>query len=203
MCCCDRIIRKGFYMDVLEILLIGIGLSMDAAAVSMSNGMVYRDLKNSHYLAMILAFGFFQGLMPVLGFWAGSAVSAFIQRIDHWIALILLGYLGGRMLWDAYDQWKDPQLSCPVESFSYQRLLVQAVATSIDALAVGITLAALSVNILAAAAFIGVVTFVCCLAGVYLGCRFGMLLQSWAGFFGGGILVAIGLKIFLEHTLGG
>ena len=190
-------------MTLTTLFFLALGLSMDAFAVSISNGICYRNYTKAQILSTAFAFGGFQGLMPILGYLAGSTVSHLIEGIDHYIALILLGYLGGRMIWEAATQMRHPEVDCPVEGFTYPRLLIQAVATSIDALAVGVTLAALDVNIVAAALFICCITFVCSLLGVGLGRRFGIALKARAEIFGGAILVLIGLKIFLEHTFGG
>ena len=175
---------------------------MDAFAVSVSNGICYRNYTPRQAFATALAFGGFQGLMPVLGFIAGTTFISLIESVDHLIALALLGYLGGKMIWEARKEMGSED-ECPVSgAFSLRSLLLQAVATSIDALAVGISLAALRVEIIPAASFIAAVTFTCSLLGVGLGKRFGRVLESRAQIFGGLILIAIGLKIFVEHTFG-
>ena len=176
---------------------------MDAFAVSISNGICYRSYSRPQMLATALFFGGFQGLMPVLGFIAGSAISGLIQSVDHIVALVLLGYLGGSMIRGAIAEMRDPEQSCSTAVFSYRQLALQAVATSIDALAVGISLAALKVDIVPAAAFISIITFSLTLVGVSVGKRAGVLLKNRAELFGGAILVLIGLKIFVEHTFGG
>ena len=177
---------------------------MDACAVVVSNGICYRDYRGPQVLATALAFGGFQGLMPLLGYLMGSRFIRYMERVDHIIALILLGYLGGRMLWEGLQELRRPRaLVCrPSARFTPKGLLVQAVATSIDALAVGVSLAALEAPIFFASGFIASVTFCCTLLGVWLGRRSGPALGSRAQLFGGSILLLIGIKIFLEHTLG-
>ena len=188
-------------MGIFEILMIGIGLSMDAAAVSMSNGMCIPSIRWKHALATAFAFGAFQGIMPLIGYFAGSLFAEQIGAVDHWLALVLLGFIGGKMIYESLTADHD---SCPVDRrLTFKLLLVQAIATSIDALAVGVSFAALDVNIAAAASFIACVTFVCCLAGHLLGKKFGSWLGGKAEIFGGVILVCIGAKILVEHLSGG
>jgi putative Mn2+ efflux pump MntP len=184
-------------MSITEIILIGIGLAMDATAVSMSNGMCYR-MSWKQTLAVGLAFGIFQGGMPLIGYFAGSLFAAQISAFDHWIALILLGFIGGKMVWDGFH---DGDESCPVRPFSLTMLLTQAVATSIDALAVGVSFAAssLAVGILSCVSIIAAITFVLSCVAVQVGKKIGDRLGSKAEIFGGTILVLIGLKIFVEH----
>ena len=189
-------------MNLATLFILAVGLSMDAFAVSVRNGICYRNYTSRQAFCTALAFGGFQGLMPVLGFIAGTTFISMIESVDHLIALILLGYLGGKMIWEARKEAAGGD-ECPVGGvFTVRSLLLQAVATSIDALAVGISLAALRVDIVPAASFIAVVTFTCSLFGVSLGKRFGRVLESRAQIFGGLILIAIGLKIFVEHTFG-
>ena len=189
-------------MGTMTLALIALGLSMDAFAVSISNGMCYRNFGRREAAAASFAFGLFQMGMPILGYFAGRAFSDVIRSADHWIALLLLGAIGGKMLFDGVRELRHPGGCEAGRLFSFRVLLVQAVATSIDALAIGVSFAVLQVNIVTAAAFIGVITFCCCLVGAKLGRRFGLLLGTRAEIFGGCILVGIGVKIFLEHTLG-
>lgn len=185
-------------MNILEILFIGIGLSMDAAAVSMSNGMCIRRIRLRHAAATAFAFGVFQGIMPLIGYFAGSLFAEQIGAIDHWLALILLGFIGGKMI---YESLTADHESCPVDRrLTFRLLFVQAIATSIDALAVGVSFAALTVNILLASSLIAVTTFVLSFASVYIGKRFGTILNKKAEIVGGLILVLIGVKTFVEHT---
>ena len=174
---------------MLNLLMIAIGLSMDAFAVSTTNGMcVSRQYKRQSFFTRALVwsamFGLFQGLMPMLGYFLGKTFASFISSIDHWIAFILLGFIGGKMIWEAVHPEKE---ECEV-NLPFSTILTQAIATSIDALAVGVS-------------FIALTTLLCSLVGAYLGKAFGSLLKSKAEVFGGVILVLIGLKILLEHTI--
>ena len=190
-------------MSLTELFIIAVGLSMDAFAVAVCKGLSTQRLCPRHYLIVGAWFGGFQALMPTLGWLLGSTFAEHITRFDHWIAFALLGFIGGKMIWDAVKELRAPE-ACPVgRAFSYKLMVVQAFATSIDALAVGVSFAALDVNIAAAASFIACVTFVCCLAGHLLGKKFGSWLGGKAEIFGGVILVCIGAKILVEHLSGG
>lgn len=184
-------------MSLFEIILIGIGLSMDAACVSMSDGMCYKaKLKN--VLSIGLAFGLFQGIMPIIGYYGGSIFSEQISQYDHWLALILLGIIGGKMVYEAV--WgKEPESNSCEATLTFKLLLVQAVATSIDALALGVSFAAMNVNIYLAALVIAVTTFVLSIISVYIGNKVGTRLNQKAEIFGGVILILLGIKIFVEH----
>lgn len=185
------------------LLFTALALSMDAFAVSISNSLCFPGLSKKQGIANSASFGFFQGLMPIIGFFAGQLLSGVITTVDHWIALLLLGFIGGKMLVDGIQALRAPE-ACPAgQIFTLKTMVMQAIATSIDALAVGVSFAALAVNIWAAAGAIALITFVCCLIGVFLGRKFGFLLGDWAQIFGGLILVGIGLKIFIEHMMGG
>lgn len=200
-------------MDILSIILIAMGLSMDAFAVSVTNGIIIKDIKIGHALKIGLYFGAFQALMPLLGWLAGSQFKEYIISIDHWIAFALLAFIGGKMIREAYEAEKNEAEAiegmCEV-AVSNQgavcenplrcgRLIVLAVATSIDALAVGISFAFLRVSIIRSAALIGLITFAICFIGVYIGNKFGGLLKKKAEIVGGLILICIGLKILFEH----
>lgn len=185
-------------MTVFTLFLLAVGLSMDAFAVSVSNSMCRKGLDRRTALVTSLSFGLFQGMMPVIGYLAGRAFASAVSAIDHWIAFVLLGYIGGKMIADAVREWNAEEESCPA-ALTMGVILTQAVATSIDALAVGVSFAALDINIVTAASFIACVTFVCCVVGHAVGERFGRLLGRWAQVFGGVILVGIGLKILIEH----
>lgn len=189
-------------MDLFTLFLLALGLSMDAFAVSVSNGMCYKNVHRKEAFTTSFLFGLFQALMPTIGYFAGRLFAGYIEAADHWIALILLGFIGGKMVFDGVKELRHPE-SCDINrTLTFRTMILQAIATSIDALAVGISLALINVNILAAAGFIGGVTFVCCVIGSLIGKKFGSLLKEKAEIFGGCILVLIGIKIFLEHTLG-
>jgi len=185
-------------MHLATILLIAVGLAMDAFAVSIVTGSVYRELHVKHVLRMALFFGGFQAVMPVIGFLAGLSLKGYIAACDHWIAFGLLSLVGGKMIYESFqieaaEKNRDPS-NLPV-------LLALSVATSIDALAVGITLSLLTSSIAVAVTIIGVVTFGLSYAGVYIGKRFGHFFESRIEVVGGLILVAIGVKILIEHLL--
>lgn len=183
-------------MDVLTLLLLALGLSMDAFAVSITNGMVYKNYKRKDVILAAITFGFFQGIMPIIGYFAGKQFSGLIQGLDHWIALILLGYIGGKMMWDALHEDNEDEVS---KEFKTKDLFMQGIATSIDAMAVGISFALFDLNIFAVASLIGITTCLICLLGALLGKKIGNLIKSKSLFVGGLILVLIGLKIFIEH----
>ena len=181
-------------MGLWELFLIAVGLAMDAFAVSICKGLSVQKATLRHAAIAGLWFGGFQALMPLLGWLLGSRFQAAIERFDHWIAFSLLLFLGVNMLREAFGNEE-----CPVGGFAPRVMLPMALATSIDALAVGVTFAFLKVDILAAVAFIGVVTFLLSALGVRLGNVFGMRYQKPAQILGGVILVLMGAKILLEH----
>ncbi len=182
-------------MGFFELLLIGVGLSMDAFAASICKGLGMRKLDMRQGAVVALFFGGFQALMPLIGWLLGKQFEQYITSVDHWIAFLLLGYIGGKMIWDAFHEEAE---DCPA-GFDLKELTVLAVATSIDALAVGVTFAFLQVSIGPAALLIGCTTFLISLAGVWIGYRFGSRYKSRATLAGGVILCCIGLKILLEH----
>ena len=184
-------------MDSITLFVLALGLSMDAFAVSISNSMCFSGLRRNEAALTSLSFGVFQGLMPVAGYFAGRAFADVVSAFDHWIAFALLGFIGGKMIWEAVHPEKE---ECEV-NLPFSTILTQAIATSIDALAVGVSFALLEVNILSASVIIALTTLLCSLVGAYLGKAFGSLLKSKAEVFGGVILVLIGLKILLEHTI--
>lgn len=183
-------------MDLITLMLLALGLSMDAFAVSITNGMVYSNYTKKDVILAALTFGVFQGVMPIIGFFAGKQFSGLIQNLDHWIALILLGYIGGKMIWDAFHE-EESCNGCKV--FRIKDLFMQGIATSIDAMAVGISLTFFEINIFSTALIIGITTLVCCLFGALLGKKVGEMIKTKSLFLGGLILVLIGLKIFIEH----
>ena len=182
-------------MDLLTILVLGIGLSMDAFAVSICKGLACREQNLRHNLLAGLYFGGFQGLMPAIGWLLGVRFSAAITSIDHWIAFVLLGLIGANMVRESREH-DDESVS---DSFRFMTMLPLAVATSIDALAVGVTFAFLQVDIVPAVSFIGATTFVLSCIGVKIGHVFGTKYKSRAELFGGIVLILMGLKILLEH----
>lgn len=175
---------------------------MDAFAVSVSNGMCSKEMHRGQAVKTALTFGAFQAAMPIAGFYAGRTFSQAISYLDHWIALILLGIIGGKMIITAVGEIRHPETCKTKSRITWGTLVIQGIATSIDAFTIGISFALLQVNILVAALFIGLVTFICCIPGAYLGRKFGSLIQQRAEIIGGLILIIMGVKIFLEHTLG-
>ena len=181
-------------MDFAELLLIAVGLSMDAFAVSVCKGLSVKKLEPRHALLVGLYFGGFQALMPVLGWLLGYRFETLITGVDHWIAFVLLELIGGNMIRESFSE--EEELN---DDFGFKTMLLLAVATSIDALAVGITFAFLSVKILPAAGTIGITTFLLSAVGITIGRAFGARWKSRAELAGGVILILIGLKILLEH----
>ena len=182
-------------MTILELFILAVGLSMDAFAVTVCKGLAIGKINMKHALIVGLWFGGFQALMPLVGYLLGSSFAEYIAAVDHWIAMILLALIGVNMVRESRD--KDPEHADP--SLGFKTMLVMAVATSIDALAVGVTFAFLEVRILPAVSFIGVVTFLLSALGVKIGSIFGTKYKSKAELTGGVILILLGLKIFLEH----
>ena len=182
-------------MTILELFILAVGLSMDAFAVAVCKGLAIGRIQGKHVVIEGLWFGGFQALMPLIGYLLGSSFAEYIAAVDHWIAMILLCLIGGNMIREALggeDEGAD-------DDFGPRAMVLLAVATSIDALAVGITFAFLEVSILPAAGLIGVTTFVISAAGTYIGAFFGSRFKKWAELAGGIILILIGLKILLEH----
>lgn len=183
-------------MGLIELFILAVGLSMDAFAVSICKGLATKKVKFSHMAVTGLWFGGFQALMPLIGFFLGAVFEKYVTSVDHWIAFVLLGAIGANMIRESFSGEEE----CDNCDFSFKSMLVMAIATSIDALAIGITLALLpNINIWAAVSFIGVVTFLFSAFGVKLGNIFGAKYKSKAEFAGGLILVILGLKILLEH----
>ena len=184
-------------MGLVELFLLAVGLSMDAFAVSVCKGLSTQKLKWKHYLTIGLWFGGFQALMPTIGYFLGSTFEAYITSVDHWVAFVLLSLIGGNMLREGLSKG-DPEESN--SSFSFKTMLVLAVATSIDALAVGITFALLpDVGLPGAVSFIGATTFILSAVGLKVGNVFGLKYKSRAEIAGGIILILLGVKILLEH----
>ncbi|MGN0986073.1 MAG: manganese efflux pump MntP family protein [Candidatus Enterenecus sp.] len=182
-------------MGFVELLLLAVGVSMDALAVAICKGLSIRELKPRHALIVGAWFGVFQALMPLIGYLLASAFADLITAVDHWIAFVLLAIIGGNMIREALS--KEEEKCDP--SLSFTSMLMLAVATSIDALAVGVTFAFLQVDVLPAVLLIGLCTFIISAIGVEIGHVFGMRFKSKAELLGGAVLIFIGVKILLEH----
>lgn len=193
----NTISKEGGVMNFISILMIGIGLAMDAFAVSLTMGLSTTK-KNKIKIASKagIFFGLFQGLMPLTGWLLGIKFTKYIEKIDHWIAFGLLVFIGGKMVYESIKGNDDEEKQI---DFSNKRFLVLAIATSIDALAVGVSFAFLSVNILSASIIIACTTFILCIVAVYIGGVFGSVLKSKSEIIGGVILIIMGSKILIEH----
>lgn len=177
------------------IFILAVALAMDSVAVSIAMGSKYKNLHLPKILFIAAVFGIFQGVMPLAGYFIGISFANYVQTYDHWIAFVLLVGLGGKMLYEAYQDEFDEE----VTDLSAKTLITLAVATSIDAMAVGVTFAFLQSDIYTASAMIAVVTFVLCWVAVYIGKKLGSLLESKAEMLGGVILIGLGCKILIEH----
>ena len=182
-------------MSLMELFLIAVGLSMDAFAVSVCKGLSVRKATVKHALCVGLYFGGFQALMPLIGYLLGTQFESVITSVDHWIAFGLLAFIGGNMIREALSR-EEEKLD---DSFSFRTMMTLAVATSIDALAMGVTFAFLRVDIVPAVLLIGATTFVLSAVGLKVGNVFGAKYKARAEQFGGVVLVLMGLKILLEH----
>lgn len=183
-------------MSLVELFILAIALSMDAFAVAVCKGLSMQTLNKKHAVIVGLYFGAFQALMPVIGYFLGFHFRNAITSIDHWIAFALLSLIGVNMIKEARCSDDEDEMDASVDPKS---MLVLAIATSIDALAVGITFAFLQVNLVTAVSFIGIITFVLSIVGVKAGNVFGMAYKSKAELLGGGVLILIGVKILIEH----
>lgn len=183
----------------IEFLLIGIGLSMDAFAVAICKGLAMRKVNKKQALVIGLFFGGFQALMPLLGWALGIQFQNYITNVDHWIAFVLLCFIGGKMIVEALKPEDEEAVEVMDAPLNLKELLVLAIATSIDALAVGVTFAFLDYPIGEAVSVIGITTLILSVAGVYVGNFFGNRYKNKAEFAGGLILVLLGVKILLEH----
>lgn len=182
-------------MEVIEILLISIGLAMDAFAVSICKGLSMKSMSWKKAIIIGLYFGVFQALMPVIGYFLGATFESLVTKIDHWIAFALLTFIGTNMLKEAFAKSEENHN----DSVDFKTMIILAIATSIDALAVGITFAFLRVNMILPVIMIGIVTFIISVAGVKIGNKFGNKYERKAEVVGGLILIFMGLKILLEH----
>ncbi|MFR2795990.1 manganese efflux pump MntP family protein [Romboutsia timonensis] len=194
-------------MNFIALIFTAFALSMDAFAVSITKGMTIKNLKKSTALKMALAFGVFQGAMPLLGWVLGISFESYIKSIDHWVAFILLGFIGFNMIKGFFDDRKEGKESelefsatADEHDLSNKEIIMLAVATSIDALAVGISFAFLNVSIIPAASIICIITFLVCVVGVFVGNKVGDIFNGYAELVGGVILILIGFNIFNEHT---
>jgi putative Mn2+ efflux pump MntP len=179
-----------------EIIILAVGLSMDAFAAALCQGLCMKKLNLKHAAVVALFFGGFQALMPLIGWFLGKQFEVYITSVDHWLAFALLCFLGGKMMYEGFKKGGECEVCQP---FSVKRVLVLAVATSIDALAAGITFAFLKTDIIPTVLLIGFITFGLSFAGVAIGKRFGTSLANKADILGGAALILIGLKILLEH----
>ena len=185
-------------MSVIELLLIALGLSMDAFAVSVGKGLSVQKIRPRHSLSVGVWFGGFQALMPLIGYFLGVSFASLVESFDHWIAFVLLGIIGFNMIREAMS---NDECEATQPDFSARSMLMMAVATSIDALAVGVSFAFLHIDIWSAASIIGVTTFILSIVGLRIGNIFGCRYKSKAEFAGGAILMIMGVKIVVEHTL--
>lgn len=191
-------------MGVIDLLLLGVGLSMDAFAVAICKGLAMKKVNKKQCFIIALFFGGFQALMPFLGWAIGSTFADKISSIDHWIAFILLVYIGGKMVIDAIKEWKEEdkveEMDPPLD---IKELFIMAIATSIDALACGVTFSFYeNFNIVRAISIIGCTTFLISAGGVFVGNIFGSKYKAKAQLVGGIILVFLGVKILLSHVFG-
>ena len=181
-------------MDIPTIL-IAVALAMDSFSVAIANGLATKKIKTANAIRIAAFFGFFQAIMPIIGWYAGEHILDLISQFDHWVAFILLAVIGSRMIYESIKKESNGIIS----SLSIKVLLILSIATSIDALAVGLSISVLNISIIALAIITGVVTFFLSFCGVYLGGRFGCILRNKVEALGGIILIIIGLRILLEH----
>lgn len=193
-----RALLESAGMSFASILLLAVGLAMDAAAVAAGRGLAVPRVLPRHVVRVALFFGGFQALMPLLGWLVGARFGTLVESWDHWIAFVLLGAIGGKMLWEAHAGGPDAEQG-PGDPFGLRVMLVLAIATSVDALAVGITLPMLGAPLLLSLVTIGVTTAALSVAGLYAGRRFGALLGRRLDLVGGLVLIGLGTKILIEH----
>lgn len=184
-------------MTYITILAIALGLALDAFSVSIAAGAVYKKMHVKHVFRMASSFGFFQMFMPILGWLGASVLREHIHPFDHWAAFIILSIIGFKMIYEAFKLEQTDKQNMEMTLFT---LMMLSVATSIDALAVGITLSLLNVEIIRTVMTIGFVTFILSLAGVYIGKKFGHFFEKKIEIAGGVMLILIGIKILLSHT---
>lgn len=183
--------------DALEALVLGVALAMDAMAVTLSNSLCEPDMPTSKKLAMPVLFALFQMAMPIAGFFGGTLVAPLIEAYAGIVSLVILCFVGGKMIWEAVQELREPE-QCPTTRLTYPTIFFEAIATSIDAFIVGVSLAAAGANIVLYGAAIGITTLVCCLAVIALGRRLGAHFGPRAEVVGGIVLIIIGLRAFLS-----
>jgi manganese efflux pump family protein len=192
-------------MDFIVLFGIACGLSLDAFTVAITNSTVIHDLELKHGLRMAIFFGFFQMVMPIIGWAAGVTFSHYVQEIDHWIAFGLLAFVGGRMIYSGLPFKNKEEVSCDYNTGQDCRhlptLLMLSIATSIDAMAVGLSFAMIKISVIIPSMIIGVVTFAISLAGYFIGKKLGNRLNIQLDIIGGIVLIGIGIKILLEHII--
>lgn len=187
-------------MGFLELFIIALGLSMDAFAVSVCKGLAMKRIRWGYGVIIALFFGVFQALMPLVGYFLGTTFAAYVEPVDHWIAFFLLAVVGGKMIWDGiHEDETTIESESDKGQIAFGELFMLAIATSIDAFAIGCSFAFMNVNIWVAVAIIGITTFCLSLFGVGLGNRFGTRYNKPATIIGGIVLVLIGVKTLLEH----
>ncbi|HHU71892.1 MAG TPA: manganese efflux pump [Clostridiales bacterium] len=185
-------------MDFITLVLLSFGLAADAFAVSLSDGMCSKKVTKNNALAVATSFGFYQALMPVLGYFLGCTFADIVGKFQHWVALFLLSAIGINMIWDTIKETKDPNCTQTRNIFTFKNLTLQGIATSIDALAVGVSLAVIQANVVSSALVIGIITFASCFVGVLIGHKFGSILGCRAKLAGGILLILIGIRIFFK-----
>jgi manganese efflux pump family protein len=190
-------------LSLITIVLISFGVSMDALAVSVTNGMVLKRVTIADALRIGGFFGLFQAIMPLIGWMLGIRFQDYISKVDHWIVFMLLGSIGGKMIYEAV---KSKDEDCPVkesseESIGNRELVILAIATSIDALIIGISFVAFGIDIIKSIFIIGTITFIVCFIGVLIGKKCSCIFKNNAEILGGSVLIIIGIKILIEHTI--
>lgn len=188
-------------MGLLTTLLTGLALAMDAFAASVTKGMTLRKITPYISFKIAFSFGLFQGLMPFIGWFVGIRFQSYIVAVDHWIALFLLSFIGLKMIFEAYEDSKNPELTVTCDDeLDNTELIILSIATSIDALAVGVSFAFLDVHIVSLCLSIGIITFILCFFGVMIGRILGPVFKNYSQIIGGIILILIGINILNEHT---
>ena len=182
-------------MGFIEIFIISVGLAMDAFAVAICKGLSMKKLNIKNAFIIALYFGFFQAIMPVIGYFLGSSFRSFVESVDHWIAFVLLAFVGINMIKESTDD----ELEKRNDRVDFKTMIILSIATSIDALVIGITFAFFKARIVESAIIIGIITFILSFIGVIIGNKFGDKFQNKAEVFGGIILILMGIKILLTH----